>query len=520
MVDELSCVDEAVMKTRAPSDRAVHLIDVTMRDGHQCLWSTRMTNAMIAPALELADGVGFHTIDIVGGAVFDVCVRYLHENPWARMRMAAQGLSRTPLNVWMRGASLFTFEFFPYDVVQATIGHLAANGIRHLTTYDALNDNRNLRGSVEAARAAGIGITGAVVYTLSPVHTDAYVKDRARELVSLGVDRICLKDPSGLLTPERIRALAPALAAAAPGVPLELHSHCLSGLAPRVYTEALGAGITFCQPAVTPLANGASLPPAEDFEAAARSRGYGTGIDTVRLDEMAAYFTWVAMREEKPMGIPATLDRRMYEHQVPGGMISNLRTQLRAAGIEHRLDEILAEVARVRSDLGFPIMVSPFAQFLITQATLNVVQGERYRMLPDELRKYALGYYGRAAGPLAPEFLERATRGEAFAQESPSDLLPPALPRLRAERGAQADTDEILLAAYYDDALIRPVLRQEHDRVPSSRFQTTPLVELVSYLAKQADIQTVRLAVAGVQLQSSSDGPPLERGAIADRAVP
>ena len=215
MVDETICVDEAVMKTRASSDRAVHLIDVTMRDGHQCLWSTRMTNAMIEPALELADGVGFHTIDIVGGAVFDVCVRYLQENPWARMRMAAQGLSRTPLNVWMRGASLFTFEFFPYDVVEATIGHwLERDQAPHHVR--CAERNRNLRGSVKAARAAGIGITGAVVYTLSPVHTDAYFQDRARELVALGVDRICLKDPSGLLTPERIRAFAPALAAAAP----------------------------------------------------------------------------------------------------------------------------------------------------------------------------------------------------------------------------------------------------------------------------------------------------------------
>ena len=492
-------------RTRPRAAGPIHLIDVTMRDGHQCLWSTRMTDAMIAPALDLVDRVGFHTIDLVGGAVFDVCVRYLQENPWARMRMAAQRVRRTPLNVWMRGASLFTFEFFPDDVVVATIGHLAANGIRHLTTYDALNDNRNLKGSVAAARAAGIGITGAVVYTLSPVHTDAYFQERARELVALGVDRICLKDPSGLLTPERIVTLAPALLAAAPGVPLELHSHCLSGLAPRVYVEALGAGVTFFHTAVTPLANGASLPPAEGFDAAACSRGHRTGIDRERLAEMAAYFAWVAVREGKPTGVPAQLDPRMYEHQVPGGMISNLRTQLRAAGIEDRLEEILHEVGRVRSDLGFPIMVSPFAQFLITQATLNVVQGERYRMIPDELRKYALGYYGRAAGPLAPQFLERATHGEAPLREPASERLPPALPRLRAERGARAGNDELLLAAYYDDALVRPLLRQERDGVSAQRFRTTPLVELVDYLAKQSDIRELRVAVAGVDLLMSRD---------------
>ena len=482
-------------------NRRVNIIDVTMRDGHQCLWSTRMTDAMIAPILDVADQAGFHTIDLVGGAVFDVCVRYLTENPWARMRMAAQRLRRTPINVWMRGASLFTFEFFAHDVVEATVAHLAANGIHHLTTYDALNDNRNLTHSVRAARRAGIGITGAVVYSLSPVHTDAYFKERARELVALGVDRVCLKDPSGLLTPDRIQTLAPALLAATPGVPLELHSHCLSGLAPQVYRNALDAGVTFFHTAVRPLANGASLPPVEDFDAFAHSRGHATCVVRERVDEMAAYFAWVAMREDKPVGEIAQLDPRMYEHQVPGGMISNLRTQLRAAGIEQRLDAILDEVAQVRKDLGYPIMVSPFAQFLITQATLNVIQGERYRMIPDELRKYALGHYGRAPGPLDPQFMERATRGEQPLDEAPADRVPPALPGLRAARGAHASTDEILLAAYYDDALVRPVLARCHDGIPSVRYRTTPLLELVDYLSRASNIAKVRVAMNGMDLE-------------------
>ena len=486
-------------------ERRIHLIDVTMRDGHQCLWSTRMTNAMIAPVLDLADDVGYHTIDLVGGAVFDVCVRYLRENPWARMRIAAQRLKRTPINVWMRGASLFTFEFFAHDVVEATIHHLARCGIDHLTTYDALNDNRNLVHSVEAARAAGIGITGAVVYTLSPVHTDAYFQDRARELVALGVDRVCLKDPSGLLTPERIRTLAPALLAAAPGVAIELHSHCLSGLAPQVYRDALDAGLTFFHTAVRPLANGASLPCAEDFVDFAHARGAATGIERAKLDEMSAYFAWVARREGKPTGVAATLDPRMYEHQVPGGMISNLRTQLRAAGIEHRLDAILDEVAQVRKDLGYPIMVSPFAQFLITQATLNVVQGERYRMIPDELRKYALGHYGRHAGPLAPEFAERATRSGRFVTAAPADLVPPALPRLRALRGASASEDELLLAAYYDDSHVGAVLDRDGDALSGLRYRTTPLAELAEYLVHCTDVERARVAIRGVELPLVAD---------------
>lgn len=483
--------------------RTIHVIDVTMRDGHQCLWSTRMTNAMIMPILDVADAVGFHTIDLVGGAVFDVCVRYLQENPWTRMRMAAERLKRTPINVWMRGASLFTFEFFADDVVRKTVEHLAECGVRHLTTYDALNDNRNLRGSVNAARAVGIGITGAVVYTLSPVHTDSYFQARARELVALNVDRICLKDPSGLLTPERIRTLVPALAAAAPGVPLELHSHCLSGLAPEVYIAAIDLGVTFIHTAVKPLANGASLPALEDLLSAMRGPANATAISHDRLDEMSGYFGWVAFREDKPTGKRATLDPRMYEHQVPGGMISNLRTQLRAAGIESRLEAILDEVAIVRKDLGYPIMVSPFAQFLITQATLNVVQGERYRMIPDELRKYALGHYGRAAGELAPEFMERATRGAQFVEEPPADLVPPALPGLRKRVGPHADDDRLLLAAYYDDAIVRPVLDASNDRLTGLRFHTTPLGELLSYLRAQSSRADVRVTISGCALDRS-----------------
>jgi oxaloacetate decarboxylase alpha subunit len=215
---------------------------------------------------------------------------------------------------------------------------------------------------------------------------------------------------------------------------------------------------------------------------------------------MSAYFAWVALRDGKPTGEPAALDPRMYRHQVPGGMISNLRTQLRVAGIDHRLDEILDEVARVRTDLGYPVMVSPFAQFLITQATLNVVQGERYRTIPDELRRYALGHYGRHAGPLAPEFAERAARGGRFVVEAPADLVAPALPRLRAARGSHASADELLLAAYYDDEHVRAVLDRRHDALRGLRYRTAPIHELVDYLARRPDVDKARVAIRGVDV--------------------
>jgi oxaloacetate decarboxylase (Na+ extruding) subunit alpha len=482
----------------------INLIDVTLRDAHQSLWSTRMTNAMIAPWLNSLDDVGYRTIDIVGGAVFDVCVRYLLENPWQRMRMITERVRRTPTNVWLRGQSLFTFELFPDDVVTETVKHIAACGVRHITTYDALNDIRNVETTVKAGRSAGLSVTGAVAYTFSPVHTDEYYRARAKELLALKVDRLCIKDPSGLLTPERIKTLGPVMLEVAGKTPVELHSHCLSSLAPQVYADALALGIKYFHTAVSPLANGASLPAAEDFLKEVRRGGHTSSVNEERLREMADYFTWVAISEDKPLGRPAKYDPALYEHQVPGGMISNLKAQLAMAKIEHRLDEVLNEVGRVREDLGYPIMVSPFAQFLITQATLNVVQGERYRTIPDEIRKYALGYYGRPAAPIAADFLDRATNGADPVTARPADFLTPALPRLREERGPIKDNDHLLLAAYYDDKLVAPVLPAQRDGARTLRFVTSPLLELLDYVTRNKDIRHARIKVRDLELLAES----------------
>jgi len=482
----------------------INLIDVTLRDAHQSLWSTRMTNAMIAPSLSLLEQVGFHTIDICGGAVFDVCVRYLRENPWQRLRMITGVLRRTPTNVWIRGQSLFTFELFPDDVVAETVRHIAACGVRNITTYDALNDIRNVETSVTAGHAAGLSVTGAIVYTFSPVHTDSYYRERARELLALNVDRLCIKDPSGLLTPERIRNLAPVMLEVAGKVPVELHSHCLSTLAPQVYCDALDRGIRYFHTAVSPLANGASLPAAEDLIREAHRRQHTIPVDASRLKEMADYFTWVALSHDKPLGRPARYDPALYEHQVPGGMISNLKAQLESAKLGRHLHKVLEEVSRVRQDLGYPIMVSPFAQFLITQATLNVVQGERYRTIPDEIRKYALGYYGRPAAPIEPDFLDRATNGADPVTARPADFLAPRLPQTRKERGPIRDDDHLLLAAYYDDTLVEPLLPADRNGARPLRFVTSPLLELSDYIRQDKGIRQARIKLRGRELVTDS----------------
>jgi pyruvate/oxaloacetate carboxyltransferase len=480
--------------------RRFDFIDVTLRDAHQCLWSTRMTTATMAPILGAIDRAGYAFVNILGGAVFDVCVRYLHENPWERVGLLCERLE-TPCDGLTRGQSLYTFELFPDDIVALNSHALARRGIEVLTVYDALNDNRNIVSSVRSGREAGMKVNAMMTYTLSPVHTDAYYVERTAELVALGVDFISIKDPTGLLTPERARTLCPAVVQAARGIPLQMHSHCQSGLAPDVYEIAIRSGFCLGYTATEPLANGASLPATEDVLARARRLGLATSMNDGALAEVAGYFDWVCERDGKPRGRIAAYDPALYEHQIPGGMISNLRYQLQTMRLEHRLPEILEEAAQVRRDLGYPIVVSPFAQYIVTQATLNVVQGERYKTIPDEIRKYARGYYGRLAASPSAEFLERANIGDSeYVTEAPAAHIEPWIPRLRAELGACAGDEDVLLAAFYDRALIDAL----RNPVPECRFRTTPLAELVGFLATRSDIGYARVRFAGTEMMVSA----------------
>ena len=494
-------LQQSSAETIANADRRrFDFVDVTLRDAHQCLWSTRMTTAMMTPILPAIDRAGYAYINVLGGAVFDVCVRYLHENPFQRVGLLCTRLA-TPCDALTRGQSLYTFELFPDDIVALNAEALARRGVAVLTVYDALNDNRNIESSVRAGKAAGMKISAWMTYTLSPVHTDAYYVERTRELVALAPDFVCIKDPTGLLTPQRGRTLFPAVVQAAAGIPVQLHSHCQSGLAPEVYTVAIESGFRFGYTASEPLANGASLPATEEIGARARKLGCATSLDAEALAEVAGYFSWVCEREGKPRGRIARYDPALYEHQIPGGMISNLRYQLETMGIADRMPEILEEAARVRCDLGYPIVVSPFAQYIVTQATLNVVQGERYKTIPDEIRKYACGYYGKLAAEPSAEFLERAKiRPDEYVTEAPAAHIEPWIPRLRAELGPGASDEDVLLAAFYD----RKLVAELEDPVPRCTFHTTPLAELVAFFARRSDIEYARVRFAGTEMTFSA----------------
>jgi oxaloacetate decarboxylase alpha subunit len=476
--------------------RKVRLIDVTLRDAHQCLWATRMTTAMMAETAPLLDRAGFEAIDLVGGAVFDVCVRYLREDPWERMRIVSSWVTETPLIVMTRGQSLFTFEFFPDDIVALTAERIFANGIRYHTPYDALNDIRNMEVPVRAGKKVGLYVDAGVVYTVSPVHTDEYYARKIRELVALGADAIFLKDPSGLLTPERATTLIPVAKAACGSLPLQLHSHCLTGLAPYVAVQSVPLGIDVVHTATSTLANGASHPATESFVHNIARHGFDAGVDLELVEKVAERLRYIARREGKPVGQIAEHDSFHYEHQMPGGMISNLKSQLATIGIEHKLPEILEEAARVRCDLGYPIIVSPFAQFVITQAVLNVMGKERYGTVPDEVRKYVLGYYGEIAGSIEPNIFDRICNGAEPVTLRPGDLLEPAIKRIRSERGPFRSDDDLLLAAFYAEPEYN-ALKTAGSIKTDYPLARTPLITLLREIALRPDITSFHYARAG-----------------------
>jgi oxaloacetate decarboxylase alpha subunit len=470
----------------------VRLIDVTLRDAHQCLWATRMTTAMMSELAPRLDDAGFEAIDLVGGAVFDVCVRYLREDPWERMRIVSSWVKRTPLIVMTRGQSLFTFEFFPDDIVALTAERIFANGIRYHTPYDALNDMRNMEVPIRAAKKVGLYVDAGVVYTVSPVHTDDYYARKIKELIALGADAIFLKDPSGLLTPERAATLIPIAKAACGAVPLQLHSHCLTGLAPYVAIQAVELGVDAVHTATSALANGASHPSTEQFVRNIEQRGYRTGIDLKVVEETAERLRYIAHREGKPLGDIAEHDVFHYEHQMPGGMVSNLQSQLATLGMEHRLPDILQEAARVRCDLGYPIIVSPFAQFVMTQAVLNVMGKERYATVPDEVRKYVLGHYGEIAGPIDPNIFDRIAGGAEPVTARPGDLLEPGIARLKRKRGPFRSDDDLLLAAFYPDSECT-ALKAAGPIETDYPLLSTPLLTLLKEITLRPDIRSIHV---------------------------
>ena len=463
--------------------REIPVVDTTLRDAHQCLWATRMRTAHMLPIAEKMDKIGFQRIDLAGTIQFDVCIRYLKENPWERMRLMRQRITQTPLSSFTRSKNLVSFDVVPDDIVALWVERLVANGFREVGSFDGLNDVDNMLATIDVARRLGVKTFGALSYSLSPVHTDELFVATAKDLVKRGkVDAIWLKDAGGLLTVDRIRTLVPAIKNAIGAIPLELHSHCMTGLAPLVYLEGIKAGADRIHASIAPLANGTAQPSVQSMARNLRVLGHSVRVDDGLIDEVGEHFRKVAEQEGKPVGVPLEYDAFHYEHQVPGGMMSNFKSQLTELGLTHKFHELLQEVARVRNELGFPIMITPFAQLVGTQAVLNVVQGERYRTVPDEVKKYALGYYGKLLAPVDPNVLDKiVANGSPHIALKPEPLAP-AAERLRKQY-ANADDDERVLRFMFAGTQMDAMLAA--GQMPMDYVFETPIVQLVRELASR-----------------------------------
>ncbi len=461
----------------------IKIVDTTLRDAHQCLWATRMTTAMMLPVAEKMDHIGFETIDLMASPQFDVCVRYLKENPWERIRLMRQKVARTRMRAGLGSSYLMSFDVQPDDVILLWLECMVKNGIRRARPNDCSANFDRVVGILRKVRELGIESVGTMVYTHSPVHTDEFYAGKTRELIErAGVDVMQIKDPGGLLTPDRIRTLAPAMLKVMGKVPLELHSHCVTGLAPLVYLEGVKAGVTQLDTSIAPLASGPAQPATQLIVRNLRNLGYTVNVDDALIDEVSEHFRKVAGQEGKPLGVPMEYDAFHFEHQVPCGMQDNFRFQLAQAGLAHKLDAVLHECARIRVELGWPVMVTPYSQLVGIQAVLNVVQGERYKTIPDAIKKYALGYYGELVAPVAPEVLDRIVANGSPQIALTPRPLEPVVPGLRRKYPNMSDEERLLRYLYagsqVDDMLASGPMRTDY-------VFEQPILRLLNELAKR-----------------------------------
>ena len=422
----------------------VFLTDLTLRDGNQSLIATRMRTADMLPVCSALDRVGFWSLEVWGGATFDACVRFLKEDPWERLRQLRQALPNSRLQMLLRGQNLLGYRHYADDVVRAFVKRAADGGMDVFRVFDALNDIRNMRVAIEAVKASGKHAQGTICYTTSPVHDTGSFVALARDLESMGCDSIAIKDMAALLTPYATAELVGALRQAV-ALPLHLHSHATSGLAELCQLKAIEAGCRHIETAFTAFAGGASHPPCESMVAALKGTEYDTGLDLAPLEEINADLREVRKRYHQFESDLTGVDSRVQRYQVPGGMLSNLASQLREQGALERIEEVFAEIPRVRQDLGYPPLVTPTSQIVGAQAAMNVLAGERYGTITKEVRQYLLGAYGRPPAPVDPTVQKRAIGEETPITERPADLLGDEYARLKGEIGELAPSESDVL---------------------------------------------------------------------------
>ena len=426
----------------------IGITETVLRDAHQSLIATRMTLDQMKPALEMLDKVGFHSLECWGGATFDSCLRFLDEDPWERLRTIRKACPNTKLQMLFRGQNMLGYRHYADDVVEYFVQKSVANGIDIIRIFDALNDIRNLETAIKATKKEGAHMQAAISYTTGSVFDTEYFTRYAKQLEDAGADSICVKDMAGLLTPYATYDLVKALKETVK-VPIQLHSHYTSGLASMVMLKGIEAGADVIDTALSPLALGTSHPATESMIAALQGTEYDTGLDLHQINEVRPVFT--ALREEylksdllnpKMLGV----DANTLLYQVPGGMLSNLVSQLKQAGKEDQLDDVLAEVPKVRADCGYPPLVTPSSQIVGTQAVYNIIMGERYKMVTKEFKALVRGEYGKTPVPIDEEFRKKIIGDDEPITGRPADLLKPELEELRKEAAQWIEQEEDVLS--------------------------------------------------------------------------
>lgn len=419
-------------------------MDTIFRDASQSKVATRMRLEDMLPIAEKLDKVGYHSVEMWGGATFDTCIRYLNEDPWERIRALKRAMPHTKMQMVIRGQSLVGYQHYPDDVVTRFVEKAAENGIDIFRPFDALDDVRNLRTVIETVKKVGKVAEGTVCYTISPVHTIDLILDKARQLEDLKIDLFCLKDMAGLLAPyeayEIIRRLKESLS-----VPIHLHTHDTCGMGAMTCLKAIEAGVDIIDTVLSPFSEGTGQPPTESLVLSLKGTPYDTGLDLALLAEIADDVREMKRKYKEFETDLGGVDSNIMVTQIPGGVMSNMAAQLRQIGALHRLPEILEEIPKVRKDLGYIALVTPTSQLIVVQATVNVITGERYKIITNPTRELLKGGYGETPGPVNEELQRKALKGEEPIRCRPGDLLPNAMDRLRTELAGITNSEEDVL---------------------------------------------------------------------------
>lgn len=504
--------------------RPVKITDTTLRDGHQSLWATRMKIEDMIPILSKIDEVGYHSLEVWGGATFDVCLRYLGEDPWERLRIIKEHVKKTPLQMLLRGQSLVGYQHYPDDVVREFVALSVQNGIDIIRIFDALNDVRNMVVPMEAAKKAGAHVQASVVYTISPVHTLEHYLETAKALVDLGADSICIKDMAGLLTPQRAYKLVKLLKDEL-GVMVQLHTHYIGGMGTIAYLKAAEAGVDVIDTASVPLAFGASQPPVELVVRAMQEFDFAPELDIHELFHIADYFEEVRKKRGFERGITRISDMRVFEHQVPGGMISNLVSQLSEQKALNRINEVLDEIPRVRAELGYPPLVTPTSQIVGTQAVLNVLSRARYKLVPAEVKAYVRGYYGKPPAPIDPEIQKKIIGDEEVLTVRPADVLEPGLEKAQQEsRDFAVSREDVLSYALFPQVTKKFFSDRKKGIVPEGKAASAPTKKEDSKMDLKEIKELIKLIgetdITELNLESEGVKVAIKKGATTVMATP